>query len=178
MVINKREADKWRNLTQYVYHHDLSTKCFTPCFTVTLLILLFSTSLSACLTQPCYISLPRLPLNGKQLVWGLPRAHFAQFFNEFSSTSPLSSFIQCAPLLPVLIWGGAVQLKQKKNSLYENMFLTHIWYSLPLCVSANLFPNPTPWWYSGVMAGSTFDKMKNAEIYCSWALWTRMHVLK
>lgn len=26
------------------------------------------------------------------------------------------------------------------------------------------FPTPTPWWFSGVMAGSAFDKLKNAEI--------------
>lgn len=56
------------------------------------------------------------------------------------------------------------QLKQKKNSLYENTFLTHIWYSLPLLLSVNSFPNLTPWWYSGVMAGSAFDKLKNAEM--------------
>lgn len=43
----------------------------------------------ALLSQPCYISLLGLPPNGKQLVWGLPRAHYAQFFNEFPSTSPV-----------------------------------------------------------------------------------------
>lgn len=57
--------------------------------------------LSVCMTHPCYISLPRLPLNGKQLGRGLPRAHHAQSFNEFPSTSPLSSSVQWAPLLLV-----------------------------------------------------------------------------
>lgn len=31
------------------------------------------------------------------------------------------------------------------------------------------FPTLLPWWCSGVMAGSTFDRVKNAEMYCSWA---------
>lgn len=39
---------------------------------------------------------------------------------------PLSSALPCSLSS---FKGGAVQLKQKKNSLYENMLLTHIWYS-------------------------------------------------
>lgn len=50
--------------------------------------------------------------------------HYAQFFFEspIYLSCPVSSLAPCPHL------GGATQLKQKKNSFYENMFLAHIWY--------------------------------------------------
>lgn len=81
---------------------DLGSLCVTRCFIISLLLLIFFTSLPA-RPSPCNISPLGLPLNGKQLVLGLPGAHYAQFFNEFPPTSPLSSSVQPSPLLPVLI---------------------------------------------------------------------------
>lgn len=97
------------------------------------LLLIFTAFPELFLSQPCYISQLGLPPNGKQLVWGLPRAHYAQFFFEspIYLSCPVSSLAPCPHL------GGATQLKQKKNSFYENMFLAHIWY----CAASPPFPH-------------------------------------
>lgn len=169
--INRREADRW-TVQVNVHYHDLYMKCLTPCFTVILLILLFSTSLSACPSHPCYISLPELPLNGKQLGRGLPRAHYAQIFNEFPSTSPLSpslsSVLPCS--LPSFKVGLCSWNKRKTACMrtsfsptYGTLFLSSfLWICFP-----TLLPGDTlVLWLVLLLTSWKILRYNAAELYC------------
>lgn len=121
----RRKGDKQILLNGH--RRDLNILCVTLCFIISLLLLISSTSPRACPSHPCYISPLGLPLNGKQLVWGLPEAHYAQFFNEFPSTSPLSLLCPVFSLAacPHLRCGRAAETKEKQY-LWEHASHPHM----------------------------------------------------
>lgn len=71
---------------------------------------------------------------------------------------PVCSLAPC----PHLRWGCAAETKEKQP-VWEHVSHPHMVLS-PSPPSSELFPNLTPWWYSGVMASSAFDNLENAEI--------------
>lgn len=76
-------------------------------------------------------------------------------------SSLLSSVLPCS-LSSFKVWPHSWNKRKTAfmRTCFSPTYGTHCLASFFL----NLFPNLTPWWYSGVMASSALDKLKNAEI--------------
>lgn len=160
-----REKGKKRRQTDHLNspHHDLDMKCLTSYFIVSLLLILFFTSFFVRLSHPCYISPLKTPTEWKTAGSGTAQSTLCPILQWIPIyLSPLCPVRSPAPC-PHLRWGCAAETKEKQPA-WEHVSHPHMVHFLPLLLSVNLFPNPTPWWYSAVMAGSAFDKLKSTKI--------------
>lgn len=75
----------------------------------------------------------------------------------------LSSAFPCSPSSFKV---GLCSWNKRKTACMRTCF-SPIWYSLPLLFLWIHFPTLAPWWHSGVMAGSAFDKLKMLRYYAA-----------
>lgn len=113
---------------------------------LSLLLIPFFTSLFVRLSHPCYISPLKTPTEWKTAGSGTAQSTLCpilQWIPIYLSPLPLCPARSPAPC-PHLRWGRAAETKEKQPA-WEHVSHPHMVHFLPLLLSLNLFPNPTPW---------------------------------